>query len=145
MTITRILVGFDGSENAQRALAWATDLAVAIDAEVIVVHAVGLIARDDHARRVEPTPATSRAERDARFEATWSPSLRAAGARFRFEVHDGPPVAVLLGLVETLGADLVVVGRRGAGAVPDLLLGSTSTQVSQRAPVPVVISPDVGQ
>ncbi len=139
MKLERILVGFDGSENARRALEWATDLAAALDAELVVAHAVGLIPRDDHGQ-----PAPTGAPREAleqHFEATWSQWLRAAGVRFQLAVHDGAPVDVLLALSEDLSADLIVIGRRGAGGAPDLLLGSTSTQVARHATVPVVIVP----
>ncbi|HTT87643.1 MAG TPA: CBS domain-containing protein, partial [Acidimicrobiales bacterium] len=41
--IKRIAVGFDGSPDAEAALRWAAQLARALDAEVIVVHAVGIL------------------------------------------------------------------------------------------------------
>ena len=40
------------------------------------------------------------------------------------------------------GADLLVVGRRGAGGFRGLLLGSTADQVIQAARCPVVVVPD---
>jgi nucleotide-binding universal stress UspA family protein len=38
--LSRIAVGVDGSEGADHALRWATDLALLLGAEVIVVHAI---------------------------------------------------------------------------------------------------------
>ena len=44
------------------------------------------------------------------------------------------------GLLETAkGADLLVVGNRGRGAIKEALLGSTSGRVADHAPCPVVI------
>ena len=42
--LERILVGVDGSDNGTRALEWAMLLARQGDAEVIAVHAIGLLA-----------------------------------------------------------------------------------------------------
>jgi nucleotide-binding universal stress UspA family protein len=41
MTIKRIVVATDGSAPAQRAVVWSAELATALGAEIIAVHAVG--------------------------------------------------------------------------------------------------------
>jgi nucleotide-binding universal stress UspA family protein len=56
-------------------------------------------------------------------------------------VEDGDPVSVLLRVATERDADLIVVGRRGASSDPALLLGSTSHQLAERAPCPLVIIP----
>jgi nucleotide-binding universal stress UspA family protein len=42
-------------------------------------------------------------------------------------------------LAEEVGADVVVVGSRGRGAIKRALLGSVSTHVTANAPCPVVV------
>jgi nucleotide-binding universal stress UspA family protein len=42
-------------------------------------------------------------------------------------------------LAEEVGADVIVVGSRGRGAIKRALLGSVSTHVTNHAPCPVVI------
>jgi nucleotide-binding universal stress UspA family protein len=53
---------------------------------------------------------------------------------------DGHPVDVLVDA--SADASLVVVGRRGVGGLPGLLLGSTSSGVVAAAACPVVVVPD---
>jgi nucleotide-binding universal stress UspA family protein len=107
----RIVVGLDGSVHGEEAAAWARATAARIGAEVIAVHARGLL---EHG---------------------------SVNATDGVVVVDGDPVSVLLRVAEEQSADLIVVGRRGSGGNPDLRLGSTSHQLAERAPCPLVIIP----
>jgi nucleotide-binding universal stress UspA family protein len=51
----------------------------------------------------------------------------------------GAPGPALCDLAAELGADAVVVGSRGLGAIRRALLGSVSTYVVNNAPCPVVV------
>ena len=53
-------------------------------------------------------------------------------------------MSVLLGAGEDVDADVLVLGSRGMGGYPELLLGSTSTQVAQNGTRPVLIIPSAG-
>jgi len=138
MAIRCIVVGLDGSEPSRRAAAWAASLATDVDAEVVGTHALGLlhqtatgvVASDLH----RPEIATE-------LEDTWCAPFRDASARYRAELREGSPVTSLLELADEVDADLVVVGSRGVGGFPGLLLGSTSTQIAQHTRRPVVIVP----
>ncbi|MGE3620615.1 MAG: universal stress protein [Acidimicrobiia bacterium] len=138
MTLGRIVVGVDGSPNSVAALDWAATLAEQVGAEVVAVHALGLLERlDDH-----PVPTQAhRAEVVERFERTWCARLDASPVPDRRLARDGSPVTVLLAAADEVGADLIVVGTRGVGDHPERLLGSTSTQVAQHAHQPVVVVP----
>jgi nucleotide-binding universal stress UspA family protein len=126
MLVTKIVVGTDGSDNARRAMGWAAAMARITGAEVVAVHALGML---EGAHRPEVL---------ARLEA-WAEPL--AGVAHRVIGGDGNPVSVLLDTAAREGADLVVVGSRGTGGHPDLLLGSTSHQVIQLSTCPVVVVP----
>ena len=137
--VRRIVVGVDGSENAQRALGWALLLARQFDAELVAVHAVGLLA---HLGEGPPVPSHSHLEELRRaFESEWCALLQTSTVARRLRLEDGPPVAVLLATAEQEAADLIVVGSRGVGGFPELLLGSTSHHVAERASQPVLIVP----
>lgn len=138
--VQTILVGVDGSANSLDAVRWTARLASALGAEVVAVHALGLLDQLEPGGPQVPTQ-PHRDEIAAKVQGDWSAPLDEAGVTHRCLLHDGNPVDVMLDAVDELGADLVVLGSRGIGGSPALLLGSTSTQVAQHAPCPVTIVP----
>jgi nucleotide-binding universal stress UspA family protein len=140
--IRRVVVGVDGSTQASHATKWAAGLARAVDAEVIAVHALGLLHRSTTGAVVGSD--THREEIRREFEDSWCAPLRDAGVAYRAALREGNPVTALLESVDEFHADLVVVGSRGVGGFPGLLLGSTSTQLAQHMRRPVVIVPEPG-
>ena len=129
-SVSLVLIGVDGSRNSLRALEWAGHLASALDAEVLAVHAFGLLDQleAEHVRKA--------------FETEWCAPLDRLGVRNRRRLVDGTPSMTLLRVAEEESVDLVVVGSRGVGGVPELQLGSTSLQIVQHARVPVTVVPD---
>ena len=139
MRLERIVVGVDGSANSLVAVEWAAGMASLVGAEVVAVHAMGLL---EQMGSGDPAPSfPQRAEIQQAFEATWCQPLREAGVRFQCLLRDGSAVPVVLAVSDEVDADLIVVGSRGLGGYPELLLGSTSTQVAQNAHVPVMVVP----
>jgi nucleotide-binding universal stress UspA family protein len=135
---SRIVVGVDGSATSQEALRWAVELGGVLGAEVVAVHALGLL---DRWHDPDASARSWRTTLCGLVEHTWcAPLLRAPGAR-RVEVRDGHPVDVLLAAAARERASLLVVGSRGVGANPALALGSTSLRVLQEASVPVLVVP----
>jgi nucleotide-binding universal stress UspA family protein len=138
--IRRIVVGLDGSAAAEAATAAAITMARQFDAEVIGVHATGLLdvweaseadsTRDAHEGVIQ------------QLRGPWSESLRASGVPMRLEQRDGPPADTLLAIAEAVGADLIVVGSRGVGDTPLGELGSTSGKIVRRSTRPVLVVPD---
>ena len=136
-----ILVGVDGSEAAGVALEFAVEEATlrASSLRVISVWETPSLGRQEAltapglfasliARTEEiVTEAVERVKELA-------PDLPCEGV-----VLEGRPQAVLV--EEARGAVLVVVGRRGQGALASLLLGSVSRHVADHAPCPVVVVP----
>ncbi|HEX4820396.1 MAG TPA: universal stress protein [Acidimicrobiales bacterium] len=139
MKLEQIVVGVDGSNNACRAVEWAAGLASVTGARVVAVHALGLLF---HGEGGDVRPAQPmRAEIQRKLQEEWCAPLAAAGVTYESRVVDGSPVMVVLGAADDADADLIVLGSRGVGGFPELLLGSTSTQVAQLAHRPVTIIP----
>ncbi len=134
MTALRtIAVGFDGSPDADTAARWAFELAVQVDAEVILVHAVGLI---EHTKRQSVVAVLEDSVRTLIDEGGIEPP------RVRLHVADGDACSVLLRATDApINADLLVVGSRGQGAHAGMLLGSTSLELAEHSTIPLVIVP----
>ena len=114
-----ILIGFDGSVAAQRALDVAADL-VGYGSQLTVVSV------HDGASREE----VSNAARSHLYR-------RHVSARYLEPV--GEPAEQLLETASAIGADLVVVGRREQNALQRLVLGSVSSKVVRRAQCDVLV------
>ncbi|MGH9066064.1 MAG: universal stress protein [Acidimicrobiales bacterium] len=138
--IGRIIVGVDGSKYTRSALEWAVLLARRFDAEVVAVHAVGLLTH--LAPQSQPVPShTHLAELRRVFESQWCAPLEQSGVTHRMLCLDGSPARVVLDTAEAEAADLIVLGSRGAGGFAELRLGSTSHQVAEHSHLPVLIVP----
>ena len=139
--IRTIVLGLDGSEGSQVAAAWCADLALALDAEVVVVHGLSLQAYPYYWRPLPTIDETWHKELLATMERDWCRPLEEKGVRFRAEiVEDEPPQAVMT-VADREHADMIVVGRRGRGTFAEALLGSVSHRLAHHAQRPVVIIP----
>jgi nucleotide-binding universal stress UspA family protein len=133
MPIETVAVGFDGSPDSAAAVRWTLELAKAIGADVTFVHALGTL---EHLN--EPTLLADLEE------AAWVMAGEAGldSARGRWHAADGDPCSVLLRAGDPpISADLLVVGSRGTGAHPGLLLGSTGLELAEHSTIPLVIVP----
>jgi len=150
MALTMIL-GYDGSDCAKKALGRAADLARAAGgARVAVVYAyelsIGyvpmgmadspLLMSAEYGRHLD----LLREHGDA-VVADAAAALEAAGATVERVVVDDEPVDALLTAAADLGADLIVVGSHGQGAVSAAFLGSTAMKLLHRSEVPVLVVP----
>lgn len=132
-----VVVGVDGSANGQRAMHVAARQAARTDRPLVVVHAVGLTEMIDG----EHVPSHDHRTEISREVVAWCAALDGECSDVEALVLDGPPVDVLLRAATELDASLIVVGRRGAGGRPELLLGSTAHQVVEHSHCPVLVVP----
>ena len=141
----RIVVGVDGSEEAAAALRWAAEEATLRGARVEAVHAWSYVPVTTAADSgLVPMVWTESTEL---VEATRDAATRLAEEQVEVVLGTGHDVQISLvqgdasdALLEAAaGADLLVVGNRGRGALKEALLGSTSGRVADHAPCPVVI------
>ncbi len=140
--VRRIVVGLDGSDQAAGALDWAIDAAMPLGAEIVAVYAlhVPISPFDPYAVALplQYDPQWQAAMKRA-FEEEWCRPLRESGLRYRMEMREGKPAAVIADVADLVDADLVVVGRRGRGRVAELLLGSINHELAHQCRRPVLL------
>ncbi len=147
LSFTRLVVGFDGSRNARRAIDLVARLAPPRGGRVTVVRAV---VPEPAPRRVHLPPAARRiaqesaaalaaeARRRARAETETAARLLArAGWKVGIDVRVGGALDTVLAAARD--AHLIVVGARGATGLRGLLLGSVATGALDRARVSVLV------
>ena len=128
-----ILVGKDDSEGAQRALTWAHALASATGAGLRAVHAWRAIESERPPRIGERL--RSRAADAVRG---WT---RQVGDDIESDEMEGDPRDVLVRTAERLAPALTVVGRRGAGGLRSMRLGSTANHLVRHSSTNVAVVP----
>jgi nucleotide-binding universal stress UspA family protein len=132
--MSTIVVGYDGSESAKRALERAATLANG--GPVTVVSAVYL-----HAPAVRGGPVIDPAEEaERKRELDEAKAILAAkGVAANTVVGHGDPAELLAAEAKDIGADLIVVGTRGLNLAKRAVLGSVSTKVVHEAPCDVLV------
>lgn len=123
-----VLVATDGSPYGERATAMAAALAAHRDLPLTIVSVAeqrdGAATADSAKAHVESALIIA----------------GAAGAKARGRVvADGKPADAILAVAQEIGADLIVIGRRGLNRVERILVGSTSESVAGRSNCPVLI------
>ena len=137
-----IVVGVDGSGHSRKALEWAANEAAAHGAPltVLTVHQAvrdvygGVSHYQDDASLTEKAKESAQAETDQVLA-----GLDAKPTSVTVTAVHGLPVDELIKASQ--GADMLVLGRRGAGGFARLTMGSVSNQVVHHSHCPVLVVP----
>ncbi|MCX6970749.1 MAG: universal stress protein [Verrucomicrobia bacterium] len=144
-----LLVPLDTSEIAPKVLLEAESLAVKLRAKkVILFHVIEPVATCVPVGAAMDMIATSPPDLDmaqtdvakSRLEQLAAP-LRAKGLEVACEALFGMPVDEILDQAKTQGADYIILGSHGHGALFHLFGGSVVTGVLKHSPCPVVVVP----
>lgn len=141
-----ILVGTDGSESAQSAVAQAAALAQLSSARLVLVtayrsiRAMALMAAGGSAA-IDLVEAEDQQRAEAE-ELLVHALMRTdtAGLKVSTQARTGDPAEVILSTAEETDADLIVVGNRGMGGVSRFLLGNVPNRIAHHAPCAVLIA-----
>jgi nucleotide-binding universal stress UspA family protein len=144
MTIDSILVAVDGSDAAVRAVELAAELASKCGSALTVLHvqdaadaealdqAMEGYSQHEH-RAVSETELVGSIARQL-LDRAEARARRAGAETVQTVLRTGDPAHEIVEAAKARGVGLIVVGRRGRGVVAELLMGSVSHSVTQRAP-----------
>lgn len=148
---TTLVLGYDGSDCAKKALAHTAEIAKHLDdGEVFVVSAfelsIGYVPMG-----MTDSPLMISAEYDQHIDMVRSfgdqqiaearAELEKQGVRASGEVREGKPVNVLIEAAREKKAVAIVVGSHGEGAMSAAFLGSTALKLLHHSDIPVLVVP----
>jgi nucleotide-binding universal stress UspA family protein len=136
MRIRSILCPTDFSGNSATALELATAIAHDYSARLTIVHVKALPVTPSGVMTPEPLePPEEAAELRRKLDAV---RPNAAGVPFDHVMLIGDEATEIIGLAESEGYDLIVMGTHGRTGLSRLLMGSVAEQVVRKAPCPVL-------
>lgn len=148
--VRRIVIGFDASPNAQRAVQLVARLAPPPGGRVTLVTVAEILTPSSQGPRVGGIRSTIAREvrriNAERAEAATDALNRAAtelersGWQTRTELRTGEPLRELMAVTRAVNPQMLVVGARGTSGVRRLLLGSVAEGTLSRSPVPVLLA-----
>ncbi|MEX0969772.1 MAG: universal stress protein [Paracoccaceae bacterium] len=141
----RIVVGFDASAAARRAVDHALASAKGAGAQIVLAHVLewspySFLTKEEveerHARRTEELERAN-----AAIMAPLVAELAAAGITVETEIRYGHVADTLIAIANEHKAGSIVAGRTGGAGLAARLFGSVAGTLAQVSPVPVTIVP----
>ena len=143
----RILVATDGSEGANRAVDYAARRAKDDGAELLIINIIGgyglpdkvflAFTNDQNILLKELLASQSSETLTAARDRAW----KAGVGTILLESRTGEVAQTIIEIAQEKQADAIVVGKRGAGRVAGVLLGSVSQKLVILSPVPLTVVP----
>jgi nucleotide-binding universal stress UspA family protein len=136
---SHIVVAWDGSDHARRAFEYGVEISEKFGARLQLIS----VAR--HAEHAETQDERQDSRRKARhfYEAAAADLIDSAEKRGihaeLIVVAGGHPAEGIVDTARKLGADLIVVGRRGHSSMTRFLIGSVSDRIARYAHCPVLL------
>jgi len=139
LSTREIVIATDGSAGSYVAVEQGVWLAKMLDAQATFVS----VARAPFPALGEPYYQRALSADLARARAAIADAIFAAEERhvpYETEILEGSPSEKILEVAKAHGAELIVIGSRGRGAVTGAVLGSVSSEVVHRSDRPVLVA-----
>lgn len=134
-----IVVATDGSTHGSRAMDLAREMALGGDHTLVIVHVIEVVGGKGGMVPLLPDEERLRANLEAE-----AADLCAAGIKTTVltpAVRASGPAHAISEAADNVGADVIVVGRRGHSAVGEVILGGVPVRLMQIARCPVLVVP----
>jgi nucleotide-binding universal stress UspA family protein len=147
--LDKLVVGVDGSPDAERAVEWVKQFPLPPECEIRLAQVLPFLEDLIRARMLLPPHLTGYqevygfAERQQQGAQTYleklAASLGEAGRRTATETRRGDPASALLDAADEQKADLLIVGCQGLSAIARFVMGSVSENVLRHAHCSVAV------
>ncbi len=143
----RILVPTDFSDNARNALAYAREFAKTLSAEVILFHAyhIPYVHAEMPAGMYQSAIDEAQEETQKQLQTLAESELETSGHKavpYEIQSRLGFAVESILSFADEAEADMILMGTQGSNGLADVILGSITSSVIERASLPVMAIPD---
>jgi nucleotide-binding universal stress UspA family protein len=137
---SKILVAYDGSEQAKKAMEYAIQLTKMNSSHLEVVHVYyysGFILGE---AIIAPPPYISKDHQDYSNQILDEANqLIEAVPGAKVTLISGPPAKAILDYAKESNSGLIIIGSRGLGGFSEFVLGSVSHNIVQHAKIPVLV------
>ncbi|AWR99715.1 universal stress protein [Metallosphaera hakonensis] len=135
-----ILVAYDGSENAKRALNVALDLTKRYEAKLDVVEVVDTSVLLGAGIGPVPPDVIESLYNKARADIDGAKKIAdQIGVKVEGVIVEGDPATAVMDYASKNGVDLIVTGSRGLSTIKRMFLGSVSSRIIHEAKMPVLV------
>lgn len=142
--IKQILVPTDFSENAEKAIHYAVEIAGAFKADIFLLHsyypyALPFDEKEHQERELEHQQEETKARMKETESLIYSKNKDIVTHRL---IRAGKTVDVVLDVAREKDIDLIIMGTKGASGVREALLGTNTAEVISSSPRPVLAVPE---
>ncbi|XP_015754675.1 PREDICTED: universal stress protein Slr1101-like [Acropora digitifera] len=141
--VRKVALPVDGSEHSERACDWyLKQMHKKGEDKVVIIHvnemtrSIETITKEDWEQHVK-----DHTQKVKDVEEKYKKKMCDEEAEFEVKLISGKPGEAIIEAMKECGADVVVMGSRGLGAIRRTFVGSVSDYVLHHSPVPVIICP----
>jgi nucleotide-binding universal stress UspA family protein len=137
--VQKIIVAYDGSTFAQKAIDKAVELAKKEETEIICVNVIeeycpiGLTEIDCSIVREMQTKESNAITANALAE------FKKAGVNARVVIETGSPAEMIIEVAKREGADMIIAASHGKHGAKKFAFGSATARLIEHSPVPVLV------
>ncbi len=142
MYMTTILCPTDLSVNARSGIDYAIHLSQMLEAQLVLVYVEPIPYLDPETFIAAPIVETLEEVHAQMKVLTQNVSEKVACT---YQVESGDAPGMILKAAKEQNADWIVMGTKGAGNSPEVMVGSVAAEVAQTSPYPVIIIPTASE
>ncbi|ACP34916.1 UspA domain protein [Sulfolobus islandicus L.S.2.15] len=141
MVFKNIVVAYDGSENAKRALDVAIDLAKRYEARLTIIEVIDTSVLVGMGLGPIPSEVINEMYNKAKkdVEEAKEKAINSGVKNVEAVNIEGDPATAIMDYAGKAGADMIVTGSRGLSTVKRIFLGSVSSRIVHEAKIPVLV------